>query len=204
MNYTEQAVNNISCLYDEPKYCERKETLMKLNKELTKHNVNWALACSMNLFLRGIVDEFHDIDMIVDRDSVETIKKIMENIDAKLVDTGGNGYCESDVYLHYVIGRVDVDVISNFRVKTYGTEYVYRYNANELDRSLQNMPLIPAEALYVLYAMMEGWQPKRRFKRLALEEFLKENTIHPGFLAKESVNGDLPSWIRWQIKSIIE
>ena len=71
----------------------------------------------MNLFLNGIVDEFHDLDFIIELSDTEKVKEVMEKIGAILKETGGNGYCESDVYMHFQLERVDIDIISHFTQK---------------------------------------------------------------------------------------
>ena len=83
--------------------------------------------------------------------------QILENLGAELVATGSNECCQSDCYFHYVIGRCDIDVISGFRLKTFGTSYYYPYQGNQvelLDLDYVTVPLLPAEALFVLYGMI--------------------------------------------------
>ena len=86
--YCDQALNNMVCLYEDTEYLERKEVFLKLIKIFKENNVKWALGCSMNLFCRGIIDDFHDLDLIVAGESIEKVKKIMEGIGANLTETG--------------------------------------------------------------------------------------------------------------------
>lgn len=207
VDYSDQARNNMLCLFEDVEYSERKEVFLSLIERFNEKGVNWAIGCSMDLFLRGVVDDFHDLDLIVDGESVKEVKNIMSELGAKLIATGGNGYCESDVYLHYQLGRVDVDVISGFRVMTFGTSYYYKYNKEEID-VIQvegiSIPLISLEAMYVLYFMMEGWQPRRKFKRTLIEECFKlEKPLHKEVFMKAIEENDLPGWIRWEIKKLI-
>jgi len=206
--YCDQALNNMVCLYEDTEYLERKEVFLKLIKIFKENNVKWALGCSMNLFCRGIIDDFHDLDIIVAGESIEKVKKIMEEIGANLTDTGGNGFCESDVYMHYQIGRVDVDVISGFRVVTFGTSYYYPYSENEID-IVETMgisiPMIALEAMYILYYMMEGWQPKRKFKRLLIEQWFEyEKPKHLDIFQKSLKNNNLPGQIKWAVKNLLD
>ncbi len=208
-NYNYQREWNISCLLEDEEYEERKIVLLKLVKMFEEENVQWGLGCSTNLFLRGIVDEFHDFDMIVDISDINKVSKIMNSLNATLVATGGNGFCESDIYMHYQLGRVDVDIIAGFRVKTFETEYVYQYSPKEIEyckiyeETQIVIPLITVEALYVLYCMMEGWQAKRRFKRMLLQEYLKEELNFREVL-EESLLQPLPSWIKRNVRELLE
>lgn len=206
--YSEQARNNLVCLQEDIEYHDRKEMFCQLAKRFTEKNIHWALGCSMNLFCRGIVDDFHDLDLIVDIRSVNKIKKEMEDMGAILLQTGGNGFCESDVYLHYQLGRVDVDIISGFRLITFNTTYYYKYDSDEIDWTgvmELNIPLISMEALYVLYYMMEGWQPRRKFKRVLIEEYFAECKIsHPEVLQKAITENSLPGQIKLAVKELLK
>lgn len=207
-NYNYQKEANISCLLEDIEYSERKDALTKIVSEFEANKIRYALACSMNLFLQGIVDDFHDLDFIVEFKDVAKIKNVMKLMGAILKETGGNGYCESNVYMHFQLGRVDVDIISGFKIFTFGTHFLYELNPKELTFTsiideFPKIPLIPIEALYVLYAMMEGWQPKRRYKRVLIEEYLIiEGVIFPEIL-KNALKADLPAWIKKQIKLIL-
>lgn len=211
IDYCDQALNNMVCLLEDKEYRERKEIFLKIVKNFSEKNIGWAIGCSMNLFLRGIVDEFHDLDLIVALEDIPKIKEIMENdFHGILMATGGNGYCESDMYLHYQVDRIDVDVISGFRVMTYGTSYYYQYNKNEIDllevvNADITVPLISLEAMFILYFMMEGWQPKRKYKRMLILEYFKNiPPKHKEVFQTALKRNALPGWIRWEIKKFID
>jgi len=204
--YSDQARSNSACLFGDQEYKERSEVFLKICKIFKDKGVKWAVGCSMSLFFRGIVDEFHDLDLIVDREDIPVIKAIMDEIGAVLEGTGGNGFCESDVYLHYQVGRVDVDVIAGFRVNTYNTTYYYQFNEAEVDVvHLEevgiDVPLIPLEAMYILYYMMEGWQARRRFKRKLIEQYFCQNSlIHREVFKNALEQNCLPEHIWWAVK----
>lgn len=208
-NYNYQKEANITCLIEDEEYSERKEVMFNLVRKFSEANIGWGMGCSTNLFLRGIVDEFHDFDLIVDEKDVPSIQRILEELGGKLIATGGNGYCESDNYFHYQLGRVDVDVISGFRVKTFGTEYLYKYDLKEIEtcniyeENLVKIPLIPMEALYLLYCMMEGWQPKRRYKRVLIQEYLS-GEIQFRTILEDSLQQGLPNWVKRNVRELLE
>lgn len=208
-NYQEeQSSANISCLFEDSEYAERKEGFMKVVKAFAEANIRYGIACSFNLFLRGMVDEFHDFDIIVDSHDVEKVKIVMQNLGGNLVATGGNGYCESDTFMRYQLGRVDFDIISGFRVLTFSTQYLYRYNEAEVEfKSIYedpriDVPLITLEALYILYGMMEGWQPKRRFKRLLIQETLEDGIVFKNVFKDALNNQELPGWLKREVRRL--
>lgn len=205
-NYNYQKDANILCLLEDIEYCERKEALFKIVNEFQKNGIRYGLACSMNLFLNGIVDEFHDLHFIVELEDIKKAKEVMERIGAILKETGGNGYCESDAYMHFQFGRVDVDIISGFRLVTFGTNFLYKFNENEIAFCyIKNftIPLIPLEALYLLYCMMEGWQPKRRYKRKLIEQYLIVEGLSFPRILENSLKTELPPWVKKQVKLLL-
>lgn len=206
-NYEYQSKANILCLLEDEEYKERKEALFKLVNEFEKLGIRWGLACSMNLFLRGVVDDFHDLDLIVEKDDIHKVKEVMERLGGILKATGGNGYCESNYYMHFQLKRVDVDIISGFRIITFGTKFLYNYSESEIEfiKVEENeIPLIPVEALYLLYAMMEGWQLKRRYKRVLLGKYLVTRELKFPKILENSLEGQLPAWIKREVKLIIQ
>ena len=210
IDYIYQLQANISSLLEDGEYEERKNCIFKLLKEFDEKKVIYGIACSFNLFLRGIVDEFHDFDIIVDKVNIPVVKQIMENLGAQLVATGGNGYCESDVYLHYQLGRVDVDIISGFRVLTYNTQIYYAINPSEIEYCIIyeeqpiHIPLLPLECLYGLYYMMEGWQSRRRFKRILITEFFESNPLTFPEILERFLNDPLPGFVKREMRRILE
>lgn len=207
--YKEQARANLKDLLSDPSYLERKDCLFKLIEVFNRNSVSNAVLCSANLFLRGIVDDFHDIDILIKYSDWERVKSILEGEGAILVETGGNGYCESKKYMHFKFGRVDMDIIADFRMETFETEYTYVYNKNQNDSiTIINIKieLVPLEALYVLYYMMEGWQERRKYKRELIEEYLKiaDNLEHESVL-KDAINEwPLPDFIKVSIREILK
>lgn len=206
IKYKNQAEANIESFLCEDQYLERKEKFFQILDCFEKNNIRFGVACSMNLFLRGITDDFHDFDFIVDQEDIPKIMEIMNGLNGDLVATGGNGFCESNEYLHYQLGRVDVDIIAGFRLLTFGTSYMYAYNAEQIDVvSVENVdvPLIALEALFVLYAMMEGWQPRRKYKRKLIYKYLIDNGISYKQILISAMAGALPKWVKDKIKMLL-
>lgn len=79
-NYNYQSKANIQCLTGDVEYRDRQKGFLEIVSMFEKENIRWGLACSMNLFIRGIVDEFHDVDLLVESQDIPKIRKIMEKI----------------------------------------------------------------------------------------------------------------------------
>ena len=201
-DYRSQANDNVLAFYD-AEYSPRRELLYRIVMEFEKAEITWAVGCSFSLFLRGIVDDFHDFDILVANEDVEDAKRIMKDVIlAKLVAVGGNGFCNSDDYSHWQINNCDIDVIAGFRVDTFGNS-LYVSIRPEIIEVLDfeylpyKIPVICLEPLYCLYSMMEGWQHKRRYKKLLIEEYFSANKPSKQLLEYYLTSSDESSVAPW-------
>lgn len=209
-DYRSQANDNVLAFYD-AEYSPRRELLYKIVMEFEKAEITWAVGCSFSLFLRGIVDDFHDFDILVTNEDVENAKRIMKEIGASLIAVGGNGFCNSDDYSHWQINNCDIDVIAGFRVDTFGNS-LYVPIRPEIIEVLDfeylpyKIPVICLEPLYCLYSMMEGWQHKRRYKKLLIEEYFSFSANKPSkqLLEYYLTSSDESSVAPWIIKRIVD
>ena len=62
-DYQSQASDNVRAFYD-AEYTPRRELIHRIVNEFEKRGILWAVGCSFSLFLRGIVDDFHDFDIV--------------------------------------------------------------------------------------------------------------------------------------------
>ena len=65
-----------------PEIQKKIELLQKIAHRFNEANIEWALGASMLLYFKGIISEFHDIDLMIsvhDAEQVRTILSEMEN-----------------------------------------------------------------------------------------------------------------------------
>ena len=204
-DYASQASDNVLAFYD-AEYTQRRELIFRIVFEFFKRNILWAVGCSFSLFLRGIVDDFHDFDIMVAEKDIEVAKEIIRDvIKANLVATGGNGFCNSDDYSHWQVDNCDIDLIAGFRVETFGCS-LYVPIRPEIIEILDfeylpyAIPVICVEPLYLLYSMMEGWQHRRRYKKLLIEEYFSNVKANKDLLVyylntDPTQNSSIAPWI---------
>ena len=86
------------------------------------------------------------------------------------------------------------------------TKYFYEYNPN-LVNTIQvgdlSIKIVAPEVQFILYAMMECWQPQRRFKRKLIEEFLKDTGINKPQILEDSLGENIPGWIKIEIRALL-
>lgn len=205
-NYTEQKTANIQAfVFNTEEYGQKYKCLRKLTEAFDNAGVRWGLSCSAVLFFHGISDHFTDYDIVIDKHDIEKAIEILKEI-ATEEEAYSKPCFKSDYYGEVVLEGVELDVICVFGVNTFGAHYVYDFdikyvNFVEIEEDFI-VPLIPEEAQWVLYSMMMGWQPQRRFKRDLLTQYLKTTGIKHPEVFEEALNDQLPYWMKAEIKAL--
>ena len=177
-----QSARNILALLTSDEYTNRKEVLEKVCSSFNKTGMRYALSCSAALFLQGLVDDFHDFDILVHIDDVNKMKETMESIGAKLLPTIQKSAFTSTYYQEALLQDEHFDLVGDITVATFNKEYCYPVRVEEcqyvsIEGLIDVVPVIPIEASFLLYGMMEGWQSKRVFKRELCKDYLLNNGI---------------------------
>ena len=98
------------------------EVLRKIAKELNKENVTWAVGASVLLFFKGIVNEFHDIDIMFDEADAQKVKNILNKL-GKHIPSLPNEMFKTKYFYEYIIDNVEIDAIGGFMVVKDGKDY---------------------------------------------------------------------------------
>ena len=132
MNYSKQKQENIlAFVHDEVKYGEKFKCLYKIAQAFKENGVGWGLTCSAALFFDGIVDDFHDYDIVIAKEDIDKAVNALERIGKK--ETTINKSCfKSNYYGEYSVEGIPLDVIGNFGVLTFGAHYVYDFKGKDV------------------------------------------------------------------------
>lgn len=68
--------------------------------------------------MKNIVEDFNDIDILIDIKDVDKVIKIMNEIGIKK-DTQSHLNYLTQVFLEYEVDRVEIDIMAGFKIKTY-------------------------------------------------------------------------------------
>ncbi len=207
--YKYQKELNIQLLKNNREYDIRKKVLTKVAEIFDIEKVDWALSCSSQLFLNGIIDDFHDYDILVGYHTIGKMKKALNKIGAVSRDVGDQTNFYSDAFFRYRLNQVDLDMVSSFRIVIFDT--VYCCNYYEFDIELSNIngigtiPLIPMEANYLLYGMMECFQPQRHHKRCLIEQYFKDCGVSTPQIFEDVLERyHLPEWLEDNVKILLK
>lgn len=202
MDYERQQIANLLHFYNDQEMKHRKEVLFRIIKEMEAAKVNWALTCSAAFFFKGLVDEYHDYDFVVEEASAEKFIKTFQKLGGTLTfsQNGKEKFFDSEYYAYGELEGVDVDIVSPFSVTTFGTRYCYHLKKDEIEY-VREIPVAPMEANMLLYGMMTGWQPKRRWKYEVAKEYLSKNGVqYPELL---ELSDDMPKFIREDVQELL-
>ena len=98
--------------------------LKRIAHRLNEAQVEWCLGASMMLYFKGIVSEFHDIDLMISVDDVEVVKTILSEMGTPYPsDHEPNPMYQTKCFMEYVIDEIDVDVMAGFAIVRDGEIY---------------------------------------------------------------------------------
>lgn len=155
---------------------EQKTGVLKIIAQaLNERSVTWALGASMLLYFKGIVPEFHDIDLMIADDDADAAQEILSLLGV-LQPAKPNAKYKTKRFLEYIIDGVDVDVMVSFAVVD-GEEIVDCSLKREqivewLNLDGTRIPL-QSPALWCGYYERMGRHEKAEFIQAALENSSK-------------------------------
>ena len=98
------------------------KVLADIARELNKEKITWAIGASLMLYLRGIVTEFHDLDIMVAEEDAERAEQTICRIGEELPRRGTAQY-KTRWFIEFTVGGVDVDLMGGFVIVKDGTDH---------------------------------------------------------------------------------
>ena len=230
---SQQEANITAFLEDDEEHLKKRNFFFKMIKAFEKADIKWTLFCSSSLFFSGITDVFNDFDLLIDKISFEDAKRTLKDLKMKIVREEVCGLQVNDIPITKeelaILGKVlvsysewnfssnrylnaeskqgvKVDAISGFRVAAMDTQYLYEYNPYYVE-SVQignvTINVVSPEVQFILYSMMECWQPERRFKRKLLQEYIQDKGIKHQEIFEDALRQRIPGWIKKEIRKLL-
>lgn len=132
------------------------DVLARMGKILNEKNIIWAVGGSLLLYLKGKVDDFQDIDIMVIEDHGEEVKEILEQY-GDLQDPSLNPQYKTRYFFEFIIDGVEIDVMAGFVIIHQGKEY----DCSLCPEDIREHYLI--NDIYIPLQSLEEW---RRYYRL--------------------------------------
>jgi hypothetical protein len=97
-----------------PSIDQKIDVLIKIAKQFNKYNVLWHLGASCMLYLRGYVNHFKDIDLMIGMGDVNKVKRILSKYTYH--ERQANEQYQTKVFLEYEIDGIDIDIMAGFAI----------------------------------------------------------------------------------------
>lgn len=207
-NYKYQVKANKVAFCGDAEYSKRREVLKKVHDMFRNSNIKWGLAWSANLFFRGIIDNFHDLDIIVEPIAIPRLEEVLKNAGVEIYSKENDQCFTTSIFWKCMLDGFQIDLMSDFGMKVNQINWRYRFSEKEISYvNVQELaiPIFATEIQYLLYAILEdSWQPQRRHKRILVEEFLLNTDLNCKVVFERALLEELPEWIKNHIKVMLE
>ena len=129
---------------------ERKRKLSVLSniaQALNARDITWAVGGSLLLYIKELVEDFNDIDIMVAEADADAAEAALSSLGSQLPVKPKDRY-RSKRFLSFLIDGVDVDVIAGFTIVHEGKEHYFPLIGEEIkDHAEIDGTLIPLQAL---------------------------------------------------------
>ncbi len=151
---------------------EKLDLLARIAARFNSAGLTWALGASAMLYLRGITDDFRDIDLSVWDGDADTARDILLSMGTQCRSDAGEHYRTRHFY-EFTVNGVEVDVMGGFAVEKDGVVYDCSLDPRDISGSAsvggQTIPLHSLQAWRRYYQLM-GRPAKVRLIDTALEK----------------------------------
>ena len=107
------------------------ELLKEIARRFHAAGITWALGASMLLYFKGIASEFHDIDLMISDEDVDSARRILSEM-GELQPPNPNPKYKTKAFMEFVINFVDVDVMAGFSIQHDGKLYDCSLNNDQI------------------------------------------------------------------------
>lgn len=180
------------------------QTLIKIANELNQHNVHWALGGSLMLLHHGLVDDAHDIDLMVTIEDFKIASHVLDALGIRMKNRDEiSTLYQTEYFVEYKVDGYDVDLMAGLQISH--ANGIYRYCFDELsvtDSKWHDDVKINYASLedwYVLYLLM----PHRSIKVQKIEHHLVKIQIKHPLLLERALRGNLPEPVKNRVEGIL-
>lgn len=178
------------------------DKLRDIAKAFNENDIIWAVGASLVLKHYGLVDEVHDIDLIVSSKDIAVAIEVLDTM-AKRVDIPYKEEYKTKHFYVYEYQGVSIDVMSGFRIQH--NDKVYRFPFD--DQSIAEVEMDNGVAInygtledwYVAYHLMKGRGPSL----IKIRQYWNDNGIAHPELFERWLSQGLPHAITDEIKTML-
>ena len=110
---------------------EKLNALCKIAQTFNREKITWNLGSSGMLFLRGIVHQFNDLDLMIAIEDIEKAAIILDAFGDRLPPRSTQKY-QTKHFIEYVIDGVDVDLMAEFVILKDQQSYTFEIHKGDV------------------------------------------------------------------------
>lgn len=133
------------------------KVLSRMGKRFNEENITWAVGASLLLYLQGIAENFHDIDIMVSEADALHMKEILLHMGREQEANSGKNF-QSKYFWKFLVDEVEIDVMGGLGILKDGRMYYCPLKEEEItDEVMLNeveIPLHSVEHWRHLYELM--------------------------------------------------
>jgi len=133
------------------------QVLSRIAKELNQKKLTWAVGASLLLYFKGIVPNFHDIDIMVTEDDVNEAKAVLLSFGTMQPPSPNIRY-KTKYFMEFIVEGVEIDVMAGFVIMNHNKEYQISFGKADIKEYIQildvSIPLQSVEAWRTYYQLM--------------------------------------------------
>lgn len=177
--------------------------VVSLATQLNKKNIKWGIGGSYLLKSYGIVEEVHDLDIIVAEDDILIATQILDLIADRKSIPIKEEYKTKHFYVYSYRG-LSIDVMSSFRIEH--SDGIYEFLLDDLSivkrRKMEGVyvPFTSLEDWLIAYKLMKG----REEKVDMIEDYFNSEGIEHIELFERTLKQELPPDVRIYIKNMLD
>ncbi|MDO7977814.1 hypothetical protein [Oceanotoga teriensis] len=131
--------------------------LSKIGKELNNAHITWAIGASLLLYLKGFLDDFQDIDIIIAEKDISKTKKILLKL-GKLEPENPNIKYKTKKFLEFKVDCLDIDIIAGFTIVNNNQNFYFPLKQEDIKDYIEingiNIPLQSVNEWRNYYSLM--------------------------------------------------
>ena len=98
------------------------KVLSRMGKRFNEENITWAVGASLLLYLQGIAENFHDIDLMVSEADALHMKEILLHMGREQEANSGKNF-QSKYFWKFLVDEVEIDVMGGLVILKDGRMY---------------------------------------------------------------------------------
>lgn len=176
--------------------------LSKTGGMLNQNNILWGVGGSVLLWCYQLVDEYHNIGIIVSEKDIGKTDMLLSGIGTRLPETK-NDFYDPVFFQKYRVDGFSVDVTSGLAIRTNDTIYRYAFDERSLPHSVrmggEQIPFTTLEEWYVLYSLFPQGENRARL----IETFFADTGVIYPQVMKRMLTDSLPDHITRKCNSLL-